>query len=55
MNTFVIGYYALLISASCLAVYLGKRQIFLLVFSLTLASFIIGIIGGDIAILCTGG
>jgi len=50
MNTFVIGYYALLISASCLAVYLGKRQIFLLVFSLTLASFIIGIIGGEKAL-----
>jgi peptide/nickel transport system permease protein len=46
MNTFVIGYYALLIGASCLAAYFKKRQIFILIFSLTLISFVTGIIGG---------
>ncbi|MEM7406903.1 MAG: ABC transporter permease [Pseudomonadota bacterium] len=50
MNAFVVGYYALLIGASCLAAYLGKRQAFLLIFSLTLASFIMGIIGGEQAL-----
>ncbi len=50
MNTFIIGYYALLISASCLAAYFKKRQVFLLIFSLTLASFVIGIIGGEKAL-----
>lgn len=47
MNDFVIGYYALLIGASCLAAYYGKKSVFLLLFSLTLASFIFGIIGGE--------
>lgn len=47
MNYFVIGYYALLIGASCLAGFYGKRSVFLLLFSLTLASFIVGIIGGE--------
>lgn len=46
MSTFVIGYYALLIGASCLAAYFNKRKIFILVFSLTMISFIAGIIGG---------
>lgn len=46
MSTFVVGYYALLIGASCLAAYYNKREVFLLIFSLTLASFIMGIIGG---------
>ncbi len=50
MNYFVIGYYALLIGASCLAAYYGKRGPFLLLFSLTLASFIMGIIGGEPAL-----
>ena len=50
MNTFIIGYYALLIGASCLAAYFGKRQVFLLIFTLTLASFLIGIIGGEKAL-----
>lgn len=50
MNTFIIGYYALLIGASCLAAYFGKRQIFLLIFTLTLASFVMGIIGGEKAL-----
>jgi peptide/nickel transport system permease protein len=46
MNSFVIGYYAFLIAASCLAAYFQKREAFLLVFSLTLVSFVLGIIGG---------
>ena len=46
MSLFVIGYYALLIGASCLAAYFAKRSAFLLLFSLTLASFIMGIVGG---------
>ncbi len=50
MNSFIVGYYALLIGASCLAVYYQKRQAFLLMFSLTLVSFIMGIIGGESAL-----
>lgn len=46
MSTFVIGYYALLIGASCLAAYFKRREIFLLIFSLTLVSFVTGIVGG---------
>ncbi|GHF39217.1 ABC transporter permease [Seohaeicola zhoushanensis] len=46
MSTFVIGYYAALIAASCLAAYFKKREAFLLLFSLTLASFVLGLIGG---------
>lgn len=50
MNTFIIGYYALLIIASCLAAYFKKREVFLLIFTLTLASFVMGIIGGEKAL-----
>jgi len=50
MNYFVIGYYALLIGTSCLAAYYNQRNIFLLVFGLTLTSFIVGIIGGESAL-----
>jgi peptide/nickel transport system permease protein len=50
MNYFVIGYYALLIGGSCLASYYQRRQAFLLLFSLTLASFIMGIVGGEAAL-----
>lgn len=46
MSYFVVGYYALLIGGSCLAAYFKQRQIFLLLFSLTLVSFVMGIIGG---------
>jgi peptide/nickel transport system permease protein len=46
MSYFVVGYYALLIGLSCLAAYYKQRTPFLLLFSLTLASFIMGIIGG---------
>ena len=50
MNYFVIGYYAMLIGGACLAAHFQKREIFLLLFSLTLASFIMGIIGGEPAL-----
>ena len=50
MDTFVFGYYALMIGASCLAAYLGRRQVLVLLFSLTLASFLVGIIGGEKAL-----
>ncbi|MBU3258996.1 ABC transporter permease [Roseovarius sp. PS-C2] len=46
MNLFVIVYYTLLLIASCLAAYFNKRTWFLLLFSLTLVSFILGIVGG---------
>ncbi|MCZ4354323.1 ABC transporter permease [Roseovarius aestuarii] len=46
MSTFVIGYYALLLTASTAAAYFNKRQPFMMLFSLTLVSFIVGIIGG---------
>ena len=46
MSAFVIIYYTLLLGASCLAAYYNKRSAFLLLFSLTLVSFVLGIIGG---------
>ena len=50
MNYFVVGYYALLIGGSCVAAHFQKREVFLLLFSFTLASFIMGIIGGESAL-----
>jgi len=50
MNFFVIGYYALLVGASCVAAYYQSRSAFLLLFSLTLVSFIVGIVGGESAL-----
>jgi peptide/nickel transport system permease protein len=46
MSVFVILYYAFLIGASCLAAFYEKRGPFMLLFSLTLVSFVLGIIGG---------
>ena len=46
MSPFVIGYYAALIAASCGAAYFQQRKLFLMLFSLTLISFVLGIIGG---------
>ena len=46
MSVFVITYYTLLLGASCLAAYFNKRSIFILAVSLTLVSFIVGIVGG---------
>ena len=51
MSIFVIGYYALLIGASCLAVFYKQRSIFLLLFSLLLVSFVVGIVGGQPALV----
>ena len=47
MNYFIIGFYALVIGASSLAAYYQKRTAFLLLFSLTLVSFVMGIVGGE--------
>ncbi|MDZ7710036.1 MAG: ABC transporter permease [Roseovarius sp.] len=46
MSAFVIIYYTLLLGGSCLAAYYDKRSAFLLLFSLTLVSFVLGIVGG---------
>ena len=48
--TFVIIYYALLLGVSCWAAYANKRQVFQLAFSLTLVSFVLGIVGGVAAL-----
>lgn len=55
MNLFVVGYYAFLIGSSCLAAYYKQRTAFLLLFSLTLASFVMGIVGGRPALLTVTG
>jgi peptide/nickel transport system permease protein len=47
MNYFIIGFYALLIGASSLAAFYQKRTAFILLFSLTLVSFVMGIVGGE--------
>jgi len=58
MSPFVVGYYALLIGGSCLAAQQKKQQAFLLLFSLTLVSFVMGILGGESALwtvsVCAG-
>jgi len=46
MSAFVIGYYAVLIATSVLFAYLGWKRWFMLVFTLTLVSFVTGIVGG---------
>lgn len=46
MSVFVIVYYAALIGASCLAAFYKQRGVFMLIFSLTLVSFVLGIVGG---------
>lgn len=46
MGIFVILYFTLLLAASCAAAYFNKRSIFLMAFSLTLVSMVVGIIGG---------
>ena len=47
MNYFIIGFYALVIGASSIAAYYQKRTAFILLFSLTLVSFVMGIVGGE--------
>jgi peptide/nickel transport system permease protein len=46
MSVFVILYFAFLIIASCLAAFYKKQGAFLVLFSLTLISFVLGIVGG---------
>ncbi|MEL6168485.1 MAG: ABC transporter permease [Pseudomonadota bacterium] len=46
MSLFVLGYYAALIAASCAAAYWENRRLFMMLFSLTLISFVVGIVGG---------
>lgn len=55
MSYFVIGYYAFLIGVSCLAAYYKQRSAFMLLFSLTLVSFVLGIIGGVSALRFVAG
>ncbi|MCP4077454.1 MAG: ABC transporter permease [Gammaproteobacteria bacterium] len=50
MNYFIIGFYALLIGGSSLAAFYQKRTAFLLLFSVTLVSFVMGIVGGESAL-----
>ena len=58
MSLFVIGYYTLLLAVSCAGAYFNQRQVFTLAFSLTLVSFVLGIIGGAGALqavaICAG-
>ncbi|WP_238366749.1 ABC transporter permease [Mesobacterium pallidum] len=46
MSLFVIIYFIALVAASCLAAYYKQRSAFVLLFSLTLISFVLGIVGG---------
>jgi len=46
MSYFVVGYFALLVLGSCLAAHYNRRGPFMLLFSLTLVSFVLGIVGG---------
>ncbi|HCQ66352.1 MAG TPA: ABC transporter permease [Rhodobacteraceae bacterium] len=46
MSTFVIGFYTILIAASAGLAYFKQDRWFMMIFSLTLISFITGIIGG---------
>ncbi len=46
MSVFVIIYFAFLIIASSIAAFYQRRGPFLILFSLTLASFVLGIVGG---------
>jgi peptide/nickel transport system permease protein len=50
MSTFILGTYAALVGASCLAAYFEKRQAFVLLFSLTLVSLLAGAVGGEAAV-----
>ncbi|MFU1477394.1 ABC transporter permease [Roseovarius sp. C7] len=58
MSIFVIGFYTLLLAASTAAAYFNQRAAFMLLFSLTLVSFVLGIIGGAGALqwvaICAG-
>ena len=47
MSTFAIVFYTLMIAASCLAAYYHRRDAFMVLFSLTLISFLMGLLGGE--------
>ena len=48
MSTFAIVYYTLMIGASCVAAYYHRRDAFMVLFSLTLGSFLMGLLGGEV-------
>ncbi len=48
MSTFAIVFYAFMIGASCAAAYYHRRDAFMVLFSLTLASFLLGLLGGEV-------
>ena len=48
MSTFAIVFYAIMMAASCLAAYYQRREAFMVLFSLTLASFLFGLLGGEV-------
>ena len=48
MSTFAIIFYTLMIAASCLAAYYKRRDAFMVLFSLTLISFLMGLLGGEV-------
>lgn len=50
MSAFVLGYYGFLILASVILAYVEWRKWFMMVFSLTLISFVLGIVGGTPAL-----
>ena len=52
MSTFAIVYYTLMIGASCVAAYYHRRDAFMVLFSLTLASFLMGLLGGEVWLRC---
>ena len=47
MSTFAIVFFTLMIAASCLAAYYHRRDAFMVLFSLTLASCLMGLLGGE--------
>ena len=48
MSTFAIVFYTLMIAASCVAAYYHRRDAFMVLFSLTLISFLMGLLGGEV-------
>ena len=48
MSTFAIVFYTLMIAASCIAAYYHRRDAFMVLFSLTLISFLMGLLGGEV-------
>ncbi len=45
-TTFAVSYFTVLVAVSCVAAYYNQRSPFLLLFSLTLLSIVVGIVGG---------